>query len=90
MAVVSPTAAACDLSRRLIGCPYAGPPVDAASPPHLRRLPQAAKSRDQEGSGSQHFSEVMAGFHAGAAEEFRELEVRGRRWNVVLWCWCCC
>lgn len=37
---------------------------------------QAAKSRDQEGSGSQHFSEVMAGFHAGAAEEFRELEVR--------------
>ena len=36
---------------------------------------QAAKSRDQEGSGSQHFSEVMAGFHAGAAEEFRELEV---------------
>lgn len=37
---------------------------------------QAAKSRDQEGSGSRHFSETMAAFHAGAAEEFGELEVR--------------
>jgi hypothetical protein len=37
---------------------------------------QAAKSRDQEGSGSRHFSEMMAAFHAGAAEEFGELEVR--------------
>ncbi len=36
---------------------------------------QAAKSREVEGSGSRHFSEMMAGFHAEAAEEFRELEV---------------
>lgn len=36
---------------------------------------QAAKSRDVEGSGSRHFSEMMAAFHAGAAEEFRQLEV---------------
>ncbi|KAL4437056.1 hypothetical protein ABPG75_004195 [Micractinium tetrahymenae] len=35
---------------------------------------QAAKSRDMEGSGSRHFSEMMAAFHAGAAEEFRQLE----------------
>lgn len=40
---------------------------------------QAVKSRDQEESGSQHFSEMMAAFHSGAAEEFRELEV---------WGWC--
>lgn len=39
---------------------------------------QAAKSRDVEGSGSRHFSEMMAGFHAGAAEEFRQLEVGSR------------
>ena len=37
---------------------------------------QAAKTRDHEGSGSRHFSEMMAGFHAEAAEEFRALEVR--------------
>lgn len=36
---------------------------------------QAAKSRDVEGSGSRHFSELMAAFHAGAADEFRALEV---------------
>ncbi|PSC67234.1 formin 6 [Micractinium conductrix] len=35
---------------------------------------QAAKSRDVEGSGSRHFSELMAAFHAGAADEFRALE----------------
>ena len=50
-------------------CPHADPTYH---PPW-----QAAKSRDQEGSGSQHFSELMAGFHAGAAEDFRELEVGG-------------
>jgi hypothetical protein len=36
---------------------------------------QAAKSREVEGSGSRHFSEAMAAFHAEAAEGFRELEV---------------
>ncbi|EFN59313.1 hypothetical protein CHLNCDRAFT_137684 [Chlorella variabilis] len=40
---------------------------------------QAAKSRDQEGSGSRHFSEMMAGFHAEAAQEFRELEALEKR-----------
>ena len=67
------------------------PPAWLAALPGLAALPQqlqdaglrqintevvqAAKSRDLEGSGSRHFSETMAAFHAGAAAEFRELEV---------------
>jgi hypothetical protein len=39
----------------------------------------AARSKDCEASGSRHFSEMMAAFHAGAAEDFKALEVGGVR-----------
>ena len=37
----------------------------------------AAKMRDSEGSGSRHFSDIMAAFHAASCEDFRQLEVGG-------------
>ena len=37
----------------------------------------AAKTRDAEGSGSRHFSEMMAAFHATSCEDFCHLEVGG-------------
>lgn len=73
------------VSRRRSSCRWCLANADMHLPPVNTTALQAAKSRDQEGSGSQHFSEVMAGFHAGAAEEFRELEAS----FVGLFHWVC-